>query len=228
MSTDPRDGRAGTDPGASPSSADAAARRRRPRLVVAVVAGALVLAAAVVGGAVGLDGRGDPQAGPTPAPVATVTASPTSDPAPSPSAGAGVEPTASPAPAPTPEATPGPTPGPTPPPPVPPADAPPATPPQAADIRHGSEVWAVYVLVTPTYDGPGWAEAGARVESLGYTPSGGELACDTGAAEALGLDPQLIGRGVYFGSQADAQRFADLYGAGDVVGIARVTLLCLD
>jgi hypothetical protein len=103
-----------------------------------------------------------------------------------------------------------------------------AWPPELASIEHGDLVWAAYVAVgLPSFDSPEWAEVEARLAAVGYEVSGGELACDVGAPEALGQDPQTLGMAVYFASQADAQQFAELY-EHEVVGVVEVQLLCLD
>ncbi|WNB84559.1 hypothetical protein [Cellulomonas sp. ATA003] len=86
----------------------------------------------------------------------------------------------------------------------------------------------VYLTVVESFDAPALTATDERLRELGYQPGGhGELACDQGAAEALGLDPQTIAASVYFASEADARRFAEAYGP-DVVGVAAVTVFCRD
>lgn len=178
--------------------------------------------------AVGLSGcTGEPAAEPVAASL-----SPTGSPSatPSPSGSASPTPTLPPGPTPTPHVQPTAQPEPT----AAPAPAQTAAPGQPAawpegisTVTHGAQVHAAYVAVTESRDDPRWAQSRRQVEDLGYVASGGELACDSGAAEALGLDPQMLGVAVYFRSAADAQTFARMYEPG-VVGTAPVTLFCLD
>lgn len=100
-------------------------------------------------------------------------------------------------------------------------------PPASTTVVHGSEKWATYVAVTPTTDDPAYAAAQQRLEELGYPGGGGEIGCDRGAAEALGVTQSAIGVAVYFDSQADAETFAEMYGP-EAVGTAQVTTWCLD
>ncbi|MBO3102501.1 hypothetical protein [Cellulomonas fengjieae] len=137
--------------------------------------------------------------------------------------------TATASPTPTPTATPTPTtasPTPTTPSPSTPPTSPPARP-QPADVAHGNRVWGTYVAVVDSFDSPAAVAATARVTELGYAPSGGEIACDQGAGEALGLPPETLVVATYLASKEDAELFAQLYGPG-AVGIAEVTLFCLD
>ena len=82
--------------------------------------------------------------------------------------------------------------------------------------------------------GPGPDHEGTavrRVAELGYPQGGGELGCDVGAGEALGIGDGAMAIAVYFDTQAGAedfaQRYAETYGE-EVVGLAQVTTLCLD
>ncbi|PRY49785.1 hypothetical protein LY71_105230 [Geodermatophilus tzadiensis] len=151
---------------------------------------------------------------PAPATVAPTTPAPTTTARPT---------TARPtAPAPT---TPAPTPS--------PAPAPDGSvlPDEAVPV-HGGQVWAVYLAVGDPDDEWGrhmLAETADYVHaSFGYTGSGvGEVACDVGAAEQLGFDPQDHRVAVYFDSAARAQEFVAVYDRQDV-GSASVTTYCLD
>jgi hypothetical protein len=63
----------------------------------------------------------------------------------------------------------------------------------------------------------------------GYTTGVGEIACDRGGAEALDLEegtPYYV-VALYFGTEADATRFVDLF-EPDASVPAKVTLFCLD
>lgn len=146
---------------------------------------------------------------------------------------AGPGPTRSAAPAPTPAATPAPAPSAPAVPPTPGADpaAPVVTSPPRAQqpdhLTHGGEVWGVYVAVVDAFDSAAAAEATARIEDLGYQAGVGDVSCDAGAVEALGIPDQTLVVSAYFVSEQDAQLFAETYG-GDVLGIVDVTLRCLD
>ena len=107
-------------------------------------------------------------------------------------------------------------------------------PPTATDVRHGGQTWGVYTVVVDAgaSDAGLRREAGAqRLVSLGYPRGGGELGCDLGATEALGVLEGALAVAAYFDTQADAelfaQRYAETYGER-VVGIAAVTTLCMD
>ncbi|GIG40570.1 hypothetical protein [Cellulomonas phragmiteti] len=189
------------------------ARRAARAATVAVVA--VAASGGLVVGAAALLDRVERTDVVAPSPTAeatrapTVTPTPTSTPAPSPS----------PPPVEDPVVTPDPS--------VPPEPSAPALP-RPSDEVQGSTAWAVYVAVTPTYDDPALAEADARLTALGYTRlRGGSLACDRGAAEALGRDPDEAAMAMYFDTQEDAARFVELYGDG-VVGTVQVTMYCRD
>ncbi|WP_155859522.1 hypothetical protein [Cellulomonas sp. KRMCY2] len=117
----------------------------------------------------------------------------------------------------------------------PPGDsAPEGWPPSATDLHHGGETWGVYTVVleagASTAD-PRWLEGDRRLGALGYPAGGGELGCDLGATESLGLGDGAMAIASYFDTQTDAELFAQKYAAafGDqVVGMARVTTVCMD
>jgi hypothetical protein len=71
-----------------------------------------------------------------------------------------------------------------------------------------------------------------RAAQAGYVSSTGDLGCDAGAAEALGLDPRSAwgSVAVYFDSEATAETVVAAFATrgGDVMGIAPVTLYCAD
>ena len=115
--------------------------------------------------------------------------------------------------------------------------------PSEAEIYHGASVWAVYVGVWPLRDfdetsegfgdriGAAAEEVLILVRALGYR--GTWSACDRGAVEGLGLDPDAAGpsgygyAGVYLWTEADAIAVADLLGDG-VIAVVNVETLCLD
>ena len=120
-----------------------------------------------------------------------------------------------------------------------PAPAPaPSFPPAAAGVQQGDAVWAVYLAVVrvgedgqaedPSGD---MARAREQAATAGYERDvgGGQVECDQGAREALGLDPD---RGyqtasIFFATRADAEQFVAAYEPG-VVGLAEIRAYCLD
>ncbi|WP_421742793.1 hypothetical protein [Cellulomonas sp.] len=130
-------------------------------------------------------------------------------------------------PEPSPTVTASPTPAPSTPAPSPSTVTPPAVLPQAADLTHGNAVWGAYVAVVDSFESPAALAAKARITELGYESSGGEIGCDQGAAEALGLPEGSLVVATYLATQADALLFVEMYGPG-ALGVAEVTLFCLD
>jgi hypothetical protein len=110
------------------------------------------------------------------------------------------------------------------------ADEPVGTPlpvqPPEVSPTHGGVVWGLYLAVGPSLDDPDMEAATRQAEALGYTPSGGDLACDDGATDALGVDAGSSGVAVYFASERDAEAATQFFDAW--VGIARVRTYCLD
>lgn len=101
----------------------------------------------------------------------------------------------------------------------------PVQPPEVSPT-HGGVVWGLYLAVGPTLDDADMEGAVRQAEELGYTPSSGDLACDDGAADALGVDVSSSGVAVYFATREDAEAATQFFDAW--VGIARVTTYCLD
>lgn len=116
--------------------------------------------------------------------------------------------------------------------PAPTSTSPPAgaTLPTPVAVEHGRDMYGVYLSVergaSPTAETRA-AEAEARRHNWPY--SGGDINCDQGAREALGLDParDYYAIAVYFATAQDAQRFVDGYEPG-VVGTAAVKVFCAD
>jgi hypothetical protein len=113
---------------------------------------------------------------------------------------------------------------------VPPSPASrPSFPPQAG-AEHGAKQTAVYLAVAYSADDPKLKRAEAQAKAVGYDNVGiGDIGCDQGAREALGLDVDrdYYGAAVYFADRGTAQQFVDAYEPG-VVGMADVTTFCLD
>ena len=130
----------------------------------------------------------------------------------SPSASPAVAPTRSPTAAPT-------------------ASSAPTFPPALTRADPDQRVWGVYLAVArgSDYRDHRLAEAERQAEAVRYRPSVGDLGCDPGAAEALGLDPKVSYAAValYFENRRDARQFVDAYEPG-VVGTAEIVMVCND
>jgi hypothetical protein len=108
-----------------------------------------------------------------------------------------------------------------------PTESPAAISPPAVTVEQGGRYWAVYAVVAEARSAE-LDEAFNRLRDLEVTVGGfGELACDEGAAEALGVDPSLHGVAVYFERKADAQAFAASLDPPPA-GVARVRTFCAD
>lgn len=98
--------------------------------------------------------------------------------------------------------------------------------PQVVVPQQGDRVFAVFVATGGSLEEPAFAQAIARLKSLGYPAyAGGDTGCSRGAKEAL---PQLgqYSLSVEFATRAEADRFIALYGT--VIGVAAVTVYCAD
>lgn len=97
---------------------------------------------------------------------------------------------------------------------------------------HGDPVWAVYLALAHTGDDPAIDAAVRKASGAGYTAVQGDIACDQGAIEALGLDQYdyWSAATVYFANRKDAADFVASYQAevGTVAGSAQVNVGCLD
>ncbi len=103
--------------------------------------------------------------------------------------------------------------------------------PSVARGGHGDSAVGLYLHVEGVTDQED--EARRVAEARGYRASSGELGCDQGAAEALGItmddDPPLAAA-LYFDDRADAEQVRDVLEADglDTVGIASVRMYCAD
>ncbi len=104
-------------------------------------------------------------------------------------------------------------------------------PPEVPRLRHGDDVFGVYLAVERSPTAPELARTKEELGKAGYPVSEGftDIACDRGAHEALGLAPGVdyVGVVVYFRTRQEAQQFVDAFEPG-VVGTAQVTVFCLD
>ena len=107
-------------------------------------------------------------------------------------------------------------------------------PPTQEQAVHGGSAWAVYLAVSADISAPEIADAIALLEDLGYVAGwgSGDLACDQGGAQAVGVDPSdnYAVVGAYFDTALDAARFVVALDARghSVLGIGLVQTYCLD
>jgi hypothetical protein len=102
--------------------------------------------------------------------------------------------------------------------------------PTPVDPVHGGTYWAVYPWVGAAGSREAEDVSAQLLEEFGIEAFPGDLACDQGAAEALGTDAEQ-GIGVYFETEDDANAFAlqaGLLGHEADPVVARVTTFCLD
>ncbi|WP_426566693.1 hypothetical protein ACPPVT_09230 [Angustibacter sp. McL0619] len=198
----------------------------RSRTAVAAVATVCALATVLLSGC-GLGGladapraaaAGDVPAGPSaPTPKATATrspvatSSPTSSPTSTPAGTAGGTPAASAG------AT---------------ASVAPSWPRALGEPSQGDPVWAVYLAVGHSVNDPALQQATAHAAAVGYRAVVGDVACDDGATQALGLDQYdyWSGATLYFATEKQARGFAAAYTAAAAapVGLTQVNVGCLD
>jgi hypothetical protein len=96
--------------------------------------------------------------------------------------------------------------------------------------EQGTFYFGVYFVVSEkSAREPKVKAAETDLRNLGFEPSVGGIDCDSGAKEALGLDPSRSYTDValYFATRSDADMFVTLYDPG-VVGTAKVKTFCLD
>ena len=114
----------------------------------------------------------------------------------------------------------------------PPTTTAPAWPPALTAGEHGGTTWGVYLAVAPQDEGidaPALVEAEDQAAADGYDALVLDLACDQGAAEALGLDVDapLYAAAIYFATEEEAVLFEQLY-RPEVLGHAQVATYCMD
>jgi hypothetical protein len=108
--------------------------------------------------------------------------------------------------------------------------------PSVVDIapEHGGRYWGVYLWAGESPDDPQARAARDAAEQLGFNPGGGDLACDDGAAEQLGVPQAWSSVAIYFETRQDAET---AYGwllenvrepAAPPLGVAEVRTYCLD
>lgn len=98
--------------------------------------------------------------------------------------------------------------------------------------QQGDPVWGVYLAIGHSATDPVVDTAVRQASRVGYRAVVGDIACDGGAMEALGLDQYdyWSGATLYFATEADARGFAAAYARAVTApkGVAHVTVGCLD
>lgn len=94
-------------------------------------------------------------------------------------------------------------------------------------LTQGEIYFGVYFALADDPEDPSLEAAIRRLEQQGYAVGSGQLGCDQGAAEALGVEEDDFGVGLYFKTRSDAQRFAELSDPPPL-GSARVKIFCAD
>ena len=98
--------------------------------------------------------------------------------------------------------------------------------------QQGDPVWGVYLAVGHSATDTPVEKAVRSASRVGYQAVVGDIACDGGAMEALGLDQYdyWSGATLYFATEADARGFAAAYTkrVAAPTGVAKVTVGCLD
>ena len=103
----------------------------------------------------------------------------------------------------------------------------PAPKPLGAEVQQGSSAWAVYLAWGKSTSEPAMKSSAQRATQEKLNPSVGELRCDAGAIEALGVSESLLAVRVYFSTEDAARRFAEQR-TPRPLGIANVKTMCLD
>lgn len=94
-------------------------------------------------------------------------------------------------------------------------------------LDQGGIYYGVYFALADDPEDPSLEAAVKRLERDGYVAGSGQLGCDRGAAEALGAEEDDFAVGLYFSSEDDAERFAELSDPPPL-GRARVKIFCAD
>jgi hypothetical protein len=106
--------------------------------------------------------------------------------------------------------------------------SPSALPSPVVALEQGGEYFAVYLGIGAPGSGV-LRRAERRFADHGITAVAGDLSCDKGAAESLGVEPGSFAVGAYFEREADAVAFAEaLAPEGPVYGPVPVQTFCAD
>jgi hypothetical protein len=97
-----------------------------------------------------------------------------------------------------------------------------------AEPEQGGTYWGVYVAIADKGDDAALQQSAEALDALGYSEySIGDISCDEGAAEELGV-PEDSGRvAVYFETEEEARAFSGSLPSA-IVRIAEVKTFCLD
>lgn len=108
----------------------------------------------------------------------------------------------------------------------------PEFPPEFTGLTQGGSAWGLYLAVAPQYEAPELQGADAVAGEAGYSSGQGfsDLACDEGAAQALGVSGTAYTVSLYFETEAQAVQAREAFQARghSVAGVALVTTRCLD
>jgi len=106
--------------------------------------------------------------------------------------------------------------------------SPPPLPSPVVALEQGGEYFAVYLGIG-AQGAAALRRAERRFADHGITAVAGDISCDEGAAESLGVEPGSFAVGAYFEREADATAFAEaLASEGVVYGPVPVQTLCAD
>jgi hypothetical protein len=108
----------------------------------------------------------------------------------------------------------------------------PSWPKALGEPSQGDPVWAVYLAIGHSASDAALERAVAQAATVGYQAVLGDLACDDGATQALGLDEYdyWSGATLYFATEQQARGFAAAYTAKVAApkGLTKVNVGCLD
>lgn len=106
--------------------------------------------------------------------------------------------------------------------------SPPPLPSPVVALEQGGEYFAVYLGIGASGSAV-LRRAERRFAEHGITAVAGDLSCDQGAAESLGVEPGSFAVGAYFDREAEAMTFAEaLASEGVVYGPVPVQTFCAD
>lgn len=98
--------------------------------------------------------------------------------------------------------------------------------PLTGTVLHGERYFGVYLAVAP-FDAPELDAAVQQLADLGVLAFPGDIACDQGAAEQLGVPSDVAAVAIYFERRPDAQAWLDALDP-PALGIAMVRTFCAD
>jgi hypothetical protein len=101
-------------------------------------------------------------------------------------------------------------------------------PPANTNLTQGGTTWALVLAGSADFEDPALGHAAAVASDAGYTT--GPTDCDIGAAQALGIDSEIVYTvSVHYETEADAQAAQAAFAARDLTGVvAQVQTFCLD